>query len=156
MDVPSLFHHAPVGLVAVHGDLHTAAAGSDAYIKGSILQLGNGVLQLIHIFQGGSSGNVTAVQQDMYPDLADAFSLGFLQHGQQVADVAVYVAVAQQADKVQRTAGSLDSGNQFLPGIGSIDAAAFNGFVDQFGTLGVDLAAAQCVVADFAVAHVVV
>ena len=127
-----------------------------AEAKGGVLQLRDGVFQGIHIFQGGSGGHVTAVQQDVNPGLADAFSLGFLQHGQQVADVAVYVAVAQQADKVQRTAGSLDSGNQFLPGIGSIDAAAFNGFVDQFGTLGVDLAAAQCVVADFAVAHVVV
>ena len=33
MGVPALFHHAPVGFVPIHGDLHSASAGGNADVK---------------------------------------------------------------------------------------------------------------------------
>ena len=68
----------------------------------------------------------------------------------------MHIAVGQKANEVQRGAAGDHGGDQVLPGLGFIDLAGLDGLVDQLGSLGIDLAAAQGVVADFAVAHVVV
>ena len=85
-----------------------------------------------------------------------AFLFGFPEHRDQVGNVAVHIAVGQQADEVQRLAAGDHGADQVLPCFGSIDGAALNGFVDQLGALGINLAAAEGVVADFAVAHIVI
>ena len=104
MGAPALLHHRPVGLVAVHGDLHTAAAGGDGVIAALGVQLGKHLLQHVHILQRGSGRNVTAVQQDVAVGLLDALGMGFPQHGDQVMDVGMDVAVGQQAQEMQRLA----------------------------------------------------
>ena len=38
MRVPAFFNHLPVGFVSVHGDDHSAAAGSDTCVKAGIVQ----------------------------------------------------------------------------------------------------------------------
>ena len=65
------------------------------------------------------------------------------------------VAVGQQAQEVQGLA-VLGVGGQLLPGLGLEQRAGLDALGDQLGALGVDLAAAEGVVAHFGVAHVVV
>ena len=151
---PALFHHGPVGFVAVHGDLHTAAAGSDGIVAALGGELLQNIFQHLHIFQSGSGGHITAVQQDVAVGLLDTLGMSLLQQGDQVADVGVDVAVGQQAHEVHGLALSI--GNQVLPGSGCVQGTVLDAFAHQLGTLRVDLTAAQCVVADFGVAHIVI
>ena len=65
------------------------------------------------------------------------------------------VAVGQQAQEMQGMA-VLCIGNQVLPGLGPEHGAAFDALLHQLRALGVDLAAAQGIVAHLGVAHVVV
>ena len=155
MGAPAGFHHGPVGLIAVHGDLHTAAAGGDGVVAALGIQLRQDLLQPVHILQSGGGGHVTAVQQNMAVDLFGAFGVGLLQHGDQVGDVGVDVAVGQQTQEMQRLAGQ-GIVQQLLPGFALIERAVFDGLADQLGALGIDLAAAKGIVAHLAVAHVIV
>ena len=152
---PALLYHRPVGLVAVHGDLHTAAAGGDGVIAALGVQLGENLLQHIHILQRGGGGHVTAVQKDVAVGFLHALGMGFPQHGDQVMDVGMDVAVGQQTQKMQRLAGN-GVGDQVFPRLGCIERAVFDGLTDKLRALGVDLAAAQRVVADLGVAHIIV
>ena len=152
---PALLHHRPVGLVAIHGDLHTAAAGGDGVVAALGVQLGKHLLQHVHIFQRGSGRHVTAVQKDMAVGPLHALGVGFPQHGDEVMDVGMDIAVGQQPQEMQRLAGN-GVGDQVFPGLGGIQRAVFDGLTDKLRALGVDLTAAQRVVADLGVAHIVV
>ena len=66
------------------------------------------------------------------------------------------VAVGKQTEEMQRLLVFLAVGNERLPGLRLIQRAGFNGLADELCALGVDLAAAERVVADLGVAHVVV
>ena len=78
------------------------------------------------------------------------------QQGEQMRDVAVDVAVGQQAEEVEGLAGADAVGDQRLPCGGFKKLAVFDRLADELGALRVDLAAAQRVVADLRVAHIVV
>ena len=113
---PALFDHRPVGLIPVHGDDHTAAAGRDLVFVLRVGQGGQHGLKLVDILQRARRGDVTAVEQDVAVDLLEAHLAGLFQHGDQVRDVGMDVAVGQQADEVQGLAvlqavvGQLDPG----------------------------------------------
>ena len=85
-----------------------------------------------------------------------AFLLGLREHAFEVIDVGVDVAVGEEADEVESGAMSLDVGDHLLPGGALVERAGVDRFGDQRGPLVIDAAAADGVVADFGVAHVVV
>ena len=87
---------------------------------------------------------------------ADALGLGLLEHGDEVADIGVHVAIGQQADEMHGRVAVLAVIGQLAPGGGGENLAAVDGLVHQLGTLGIDLAAAQGVMAHLAIAHIVV
>ena len=155
MGAPAQLHHAPVGLVTVHGHLHTAAAGGDGVVAAFGVQLLENCLQLGNVLQGGSGGHVPAVQENMAVGLLHTGSMGSLQKGNQVADVGVDVAVGQQAQKVHGLAG-LGIFHQVNPGVGGKQGAVFDGLANQLRTLGVNLAAAQGIVTYLGVAHILI
>ena len=49
VDIPSFLDHRPVGFVAVHRDLHTAAAAGDARVERVVVQIVHEVFDFIHI-----------------------------------------------------------------------------------------------------------
>ena len=147
---PALTDHIPVCAVAVHGDDHTAAAGSDPVV---LTERGEIFFKGIDVVQSGSFGNVTTVQQSMDPDLFHAFFVRLFDHALEVVDVAVNIPIGEETDEVERAA-CLCGGDQFLPGLTGKHLAAADGFGDQHGALGEDSAAAHGVVTDFTVAHV--
>ena len=155
MGAPAFFHHGPVGFIAIHGNLHTATAGSNGIISALGAQLCQHVLQLGNILQGRGSGHVTAIQQDVAVGLHHALCPCFLQHGNQVGDVGVNVAVGQQTQEMQGVT-VLCVGNQVLPGLGLEHGTAFDALLHQLCTLRINLTAAQGIVADLRVAHVVI
>ena len=66
------------------------------------------------------------------------------------------VAVGQQADEVQRFAVLQAVVRQVDPRLGLVQGAGLNGLLHELCALRIDLAAAEGVVADLGVAHVVV
>lgn len=66
------------------------------------------------------------------------------------------VAIGQQADEVQGLAVLQAVVGQLDPGLRLVQRAGLDGLLHELGALGVDLAAAEGVVADLGVAHVVV
>ena len=156
MRLPAFLHHAPVGLIPVHCNLHTAAAAGDFSIEGIIAKLGQNLLQLIHIGQGGSSRNVPSVQKNVYPNLLYALFLRLTQHFQQMLNIAVYIAVREKPDEMKDGIICLAIVPTSLPGLGGINLSAVNGFIHQLRALGIDLTAAQRVMSHFAVAHVII
>ena len=155
MGAPAGFHHGPVCLIAVHGDLHPAAAGGDGIVAAVGIQLLQHILQHGHILQRGGGGHVTAVQQDVAVGLLHALGVRLTQQRDQMMDVGMDVAVAQQAEEMHGPA-VFRIGDQILPGFGRVQCSVFNGLSDQLGALGINLAAAQRVVTDLAVAHILV
>ena len=88
--------------------------------------------------------------------LADAQLPGLFQHRDQVADIGMHIAVRQQAQKMQRLAVFQAIVRQVFPGLGLEQAAVFDGFAHELCALGIDLAAAQRIVPDLGVAHIVI
>ena len=70
-------------------------------------------------------------------------------------NVGMDVAVGQQAQEVHGLAGN-GVGNQILPGFGRVQRAVFDGLAHQLGALRVDLTAAQSVVTNLGVAHILI
>ena len=66
------------------------------------------------------------------------------------------VAVGEQAQEVERLAVPDAVGDEVLPGRGLEERAVLDGLLDELRTLGVNLAAAQGVVADLGVAHILI
>ncbi len=60
--VPTFLDHAPVGLVTVHGDLHTSAARSDLDVEVGIAELNHELLEFVDVDKRGGGWDVTAVQ----------------------------------------------------------------------------------------------
>ena len=92
----------------------------------------------------------------MYSYLGNALSLSLADHVEQVLDVGMYVTVRKQTDEMHGGILALNVGNKLLPGIGFVHLAALNALVYELGALGVDLTAADSIVADLGVTHVVV
>ena len=80
--------------------------------------------------------------------------MGFPQHSNEVMDVGMDVAVGQQTQEMQRLAGN-GVGDQVFQ-VSEHTACRFDGLTDQLRALRVDLAAAQRVVADLGVAHIII
>ena len=154
--VPATLHHRPVGLVTVHGHLHTAAACSDGNVEGLVAEISDEGLKGVDVLQSGGLAHVTAVDEDVDTDAIHALGLGLHQHGLQVVDVGVDVTVGEQTQEVEGGVVLLHTADEGLPGVGGEHLARLDGLGDQLGTLGEDLTCAECVVTHLGVAHIVV
>ena len=92
----------------------------------------------------------------MHANRLDALFLGANDHRLQVIDVAVHVAVGEEADEVDDAATGLGTGDDLLPGFALPDGAGGNSVSDERCTLAVDLTGANGVMADFGIAHILV
>ncbi len=92
----------------------------------------------------------------MDADLGDAVAGGLREQGEEVVDVAVDVAVGQQADEVEWLAGVLDGGDGVVPSRAGEQGFAGDRNLHELGALVEDPPGTQGVVSDFAVAHVAV
>lgn len=161
MGMPSHTDHFPVGFVAVHGDEHAAAARGDAVVFSVGGEFVEEFFDAFDVGQGALSGDVASVEQDVESYGEQVVAVGLMEEGFDVVDVAVDVAVGEQADEVQRGVVFLDVVHDFLPGGGSVvfgveEGAGADGDVDSFCALVVDFPGAKGVVSDFGVAHVFV
>jgi hypothetical protein len=154
--VPAFLDHVPVGLVAVHGDVHPATPRGDAGVETIAADLGKESFERQDVFERTGFGDVTPVDQNVYPHRRYAFFPGAQDHRSQVVDVAVHIAVGEKADEVDHAATSLGAGDDLLPGSTLPDRAGVDGVGDQRGALAIDLAGADGIVADLGVAHVFV
>ena len=156
MGAPAGLDHRPVGLVAVHGDLHSAAAGGDGVVAALGVQLAEQVLELRDILKRGRGRHVAAVEQDVAVGALDALGMRMAQQGEEMLDVRVDVAVGQQAEEMEGLAVFVAVRDEALPRLGLEQCACLDGLADELGALRVDLAAAEGIVTDLGVAHVVI
>ena len=153
--LPTQLYHRPVGLVAVHGDLHTSAAGGDLDIKGAVPHRRDECLKGLHVIQSGGFTYVTAVQQNVDAYLGYAVLFGTDQHCLQMIDVGVDVTVGEQTEEVEGAA-VLYVGNDLLPSGGDKHLAGLNRLGYQLRTLCENLTGAQGVVTNLGVTHIVI
>jgi hypothetical protein len=99
---PAPGDHRPVGFVPVHGEVHAAAAGRDAVVPAADGQLAEHGFERLDPRERGARPDVAAVGQGVDPQSPHAVVRGPLDQGAQVVDVAVHVAVAHEAEQVQR------------------------------------------------------
>ena len=76
------------------------------------------------------SSDLPAIQQDVAVGLLDPLCLGLTEHGDQVGDVGMHIAVGQQSHEVQGLVLSI--GDQFLPCLALIEGACHDGYVEQY------------------------
>ena len=153
--LPTQLYHSPVGFVAIHGDLHTSAAGGDLDIKGTVPHRRDEGLKGLHVIQSGGFTYVTAVQQNVDAYLGYAVLFGTDQHSLQMIDVGVHVAVGEQAEEVEGAA-VLHVSDDLLPGGGGKHLAGLNRLGYQLRTLCENLTGAESVVTNLGVTHIVV
>ena len=156
MNVPASLNHRPVSLIAVHGNGHTSAAGSDAAVEGIIVELSENILKLIHILKSRGFRNITSIKKSMYANLCDAFLLRLFDHCDQVRNVGMYVSVGKKSDKVKLSAVLLQIIHSSLPGIRLIDLSGLNALIDKLRALGINLSAATSILTNLGIAHVII
>ena len=160
MGVPAAIDHAPVGVVAIHGDVHAAAAGGNAGVEICIIDAGKEGFEGFNVVKRAGFRHVAAVEQSVDTHRLDALFLGADDHRFQVVDVAMHIAIGKQADEMDNAGLAVDSGlgagDDLLPGLALPDGTGGDGVGDQRGALTVNLAGADGVVADFRVTHVFV
>ena len=112
---PALADHVPVCAVAVHGDVHASAAGSDAVVKPLGVETFEVFFKGENVVERGGLGNVASVEKDVEADGFDAFLFRFFDHAFEVVDMAVDIAVGEEADEVHGSA-FLGFFHGFFPG----------------------------------------
>ena len=156
MGLPAEFHHLPVSVVTVHGDLHTSTARSDANVEFRRAEFVEELFERADVIESGGFRNVTTVEEDVNANLLDAFLLGLGNHGLEVSDVGVNVTIAEETDEVENGVLFTNVAGDFLPSVTAEDVAAVDGVCNEGCTLVVNLASTDSVVADFGVTHVFV
>lgn len=104
MRMPAVLDHLPVRLIAVHRDLHSAAAGGDFRVKRRVAKGREKFLKRIHIIERGGLSDIAAVEQDVDPGRPYTVSLRPFHHRFQMIDVRMDVAVRKQTDKMKNGA----------------------------------------------------
>jgi hypothetical protein len=85
--VPAALDHAPVGFIAVHGDLHASAAARDRGVKRAVVEFRKPGFQPVDIFERGRFPDVPAVQQNVDAGACDPLSLNLPQQDKEVIDM---------------------------------------------------------------------
>ena len=114
MGLPAPLHHVPVGIVPVHGYIHSAAAGGDA-----VVHPGKGGQVLFHrcyIIQGAGGIHIPAVQKGVNPELLDSLFISLGNHGLEMVLVGVDIAVGKKADEMECTIIGLNCSYKLFPG----------------------------------------
>jgi len=144
---PAARDHRPVGLVAVHGDGLAPAAGGDAGVEAGAADVLQEGLEGQHVVERAGLGHVAAVEQGMDAHGGHAFFLRAQHHRLQVVDVAVHVAVGEQADEVERARfavrAGLGAGDDLPPRLALPDRAVGDRVGDQRRALRIDLAGTE-------------
>ncbi len=156
VDLPSPVDHGPVGPVAVHRDEHASSARGDAVVDALRVERGEEFLEGVDVLEGARFPHVPAVEEGMDPGFLDALGGGPLEHGLQVVDVGMDVPVRKEADEMEGRTVGLHVSDQLLPGFALEHRPGLDGLGDELRSLGIDAAAADRVVPDLAVSHVVV
>ena len=156
MGAPAGFHHGPVGLIAIHSDLHAAAAGSDLILVGLVGELTEHILQLLHILQRRGGRHVAAIEENMAVGALDAVFLSMAKQSEEVMDVGMDIAVGEQTQEMHGLVIFHAVFGEILPSGRAEQRTILNALPHQLGALGVDLAAAKGVVANLRVAHVLI
>lgn len=96
MGFPAAFDDAPIGFVAVHRRDHAAAARGDAIVAvGFGVDSGECFFEFFDVDEGGGGADVAAVEEWVDAERFDAVFVGAFDHGDEMVDVRVDVAVAQ-------------------------------------------------------------
>ena len=154
--VPAALDHRPVGVVAVHRDVHASAARGDFIVHAAGIEALEPSFEGIDIVEGGSFADVASVDQGVDARGLHAFFLGLLEHGLEVVDVRMDVAVRKKSDEMELAAGFFDIGDELFPGVAGEHRAGFEGGGHELRPLSEHASAADRIVADFAVSHVFV
>ena len=160
MHAPAFFHQGPVGFVAVHGDVLAPAARGDARVEAAAVEAGEEGLEGFDVVERAGFRHVAAIEQNVDAHRAHALLLRPRHQRLEVVDVAVHVAVGEQAEQVDHAAAGAFAvfrrGDDLAPGLPGPDRAGGNGIGHQRGPLRINLAGADRVVADLGIAHVLV
>ena len=156
--VPAALDLLPVRAVAVHRNVLPAAARGDAVIEALRVIRRQEGLEGLDVFERALLAHVAAVEEDMDANLLDALDRAARDHRFEVVDVRMHVAVGEEADEMDGPAGRalLDVADELLPGGALEHRSRRDGVGDELGALRVDAAAADGVMADLGVAHVLV
>ena len=152
---PAAFDDDPIGFVAIHRRHHTTAARGDAIVAiGFGIDSGEGIFEFVDVNEGGRRADVATVEKGVDAEGFDAVTVGAFDHGDEVIDVRVDVAVAEQSDEVERLFAFDDWLDEPFPSFAVEETAGMDGFFDESRALGKDSACAEGVVSDFAIAHI--
>ena len=95
MGLPTLADHIPVRSVAVHGNVHASAAGSNAVIETLRVDLFQVLFKRDDVIKSGCFRNIASIQQNMETDGFDALLFRLFHHAFEVVDMAVHIAVGK-------------------------------------------------------------
>ena len=156
--VPAPLDHVPLGFVAVHREAHASTPRRDPVVATALaVDRLEEFFEGADVVEGARLGHVAPVEQDVDPDPGDLLLVAARDHREQVLDVAVDIAVGEQAEEVERLARVAHVLGQLLPGAPALaieDRTAVDRLLDELGSLIEDASGAERVVADLAVAHV--
>ena len=146
----------PVGIVAIHRNLHAAAAGSNLHVEITAAQLAEEGLEGFDVIKRAGFRYITPVEQDMHTHGLDAFLFGAHDHCLEVIDMAMHVTVGKQANEMDATAARFGAGDDLLPRRSLPDGAGGNGVGNQRSALAIHLPRANGVVPNFGIPHIIV
>ena len=156
VDVVTLLDHIPVGAVAIHRYLHSAAAGSYLAVEARRIEFGEFGFELVNVHERRSGGNVPSVEKNVHARALDALRFAGFEHAEKVRNVGMHVAVGQKSYEVHRR-GILETILfEFRPSLGSVYRSGRNAFVDELCALRIYLSATEGVMSHFRITHIVV
>ena len=155
MGIPSLLNDSPVGLVAIHGGQHAAAAGGDSAVAAVFLKLVTKFLQRSEILQCTFCSHVPPIKQSMYSYTIDATLSAALENSVEMVYVGVHIAIRNQTDQM-KCSTSMTPFLYHRPALTLENCPGVNRLTYQFGSLGKDPSCAKRIMADLRIAHVVI
>lgn len=90
-------------LVAIHGHVHSATAGSNSSITTVVAQIFTFLFKLSDILDAGAIGDISSISENMDSDALAAVIVSTVHQRKQLISARMHTSVTQEADEVERS-----------------------------------------------------
>jgi len=154
VSIPTALDDAPVALVSVHGDVHTATTRGDESVNAALTDSLELLLEHVDVLEARVRSDITTVEKDVHTDLLDAGGDSTVDHLEDLLDVGVHITVGKKTEHVDCLVVACSRADDLVPVLGAEESTALKALLNELGALAVDLTAAKSVVTDLTVTHI--
>jgi len=154
MSIPTTLDDAPVALITIHGDIHTATTRGDEGINTTLTDLLELLLKHVDVLETRVRSDITTIKKDVHTDLLDTGGNNTVNHLEDLVDVRVHITIRKKTEHVDSLVGTSSRSNDLVPVSSLEESTTLKTLLNKLCTLAVNLTTSKSIVTDLTVTHI--